>query len=301
MLLNQYDYSLLTTIARYYVLTREQIQHIVSPDHASGRATRKRLTRLRHAGYVQKHAASVAFIDGNGSAPAYYLTRQGAEALAAHFDDDKWLVTNTKHPRADRLAHWIAINDFRRLVENAIAKQSVVKLIDWFTEWQTLNPGASEAERFALHTQLSQEPPLSCSPDAAMLLEMAGHRKVYYIEVDRGTSSPNQIAARKTKGYAALAEIQHHRAHFPSTTLPVFSILFVTTNPSRAREVARAIRKRPRPDLWLFLNRQNLTADNFFFHPVTYDSELIAAPLARSPDSIDSEKSHNPVPLLGID
>lgn len=288
MTLNQHDLDLLATVARYYVLTREQIQQISFPGHASGRATRKRLTRLRHAGYLQKHSVPVVLPEATGAAPVYYLTRQGTEALASYFDDEKWLATNTKHPRADRLSHWIAINEVRRVVEQAVARQDQVRLVEWFTEWQTINPEAGEAERFVLHTQLSKEPPLSCSPDAAFLLEVSGHRKAYYVEVDLGTSSPDQIAARKTKGYAGLAEVQHHRVHFPATTLPTFSILFFTTNAYRARETARAVRKRPRPDLWLFLNRKEITADNFLFQPLTYNSELVAGPLVKLASTINA-------------
>ena len=87
-----------------------------------------------------------------------------------------------------------------------------------------------------MHTQLSETPPLSCSPDAGFLVEYQGQRKVYYLEQDRATSSPRQIAARKSKGYAKLANLKGHRKHFPETTLDNFRVLFFTTNDYRANK-----------------------------------------------------------------
>ena len=70
---------------------------------------------------------------------------------------------------------------------------------------------AGKREQFFLHTQLRNHPPLSCSPDAAFLLSLCGHRKVFYLEQDLATSSPRQIAARKMPGYRELARRQGHR------------------------------------------------------------------------------------------
>ena len=200
------DFQVLAAIARHYLLTREQIQSICFPEQSSGRATRRRLLRLRDAGYLTRHRVPVALPDTNGAAPVYYVTKSGAEALAAFFDDDRFLTTNTRHPRADRLSHWVAINQTRLLLERAIAAQSCVELGGWFTEWETVNKDAATTEQFVLHTQLSENPPLSCSPDAAFLLTVNGVSKVFYLEQDLGTSSPTQIAARKTNGYAAMLD-----------------------------------------------------------------------------------------------
>ncbi|MCA9129704.1 MAG: replication-relaxation family protein, partial [Planctomycetales bacterium] len=200
MPLTELDMAVLRAIATYYVLTREMVQQLCCASHASGRGARKRLSRLRQAGYIVQHRVPVALPDTNGAAPVYYATRKGAEALASFYGDDEFLATNTKTPRADRLAHWIAINQTRLLVEAAVTELPMVKLLRWITEWETCNKSAATSDQFYLHTQLSEHPPLSCSPDAGFLVEYQSERMVYYLEQDLATSSPRQIAARKSKG-----------------------------------------------------------------------------------------------------
>lgn len=283
MPINEHDVHLLKTLARYYVLTREQLQRLCFPAHSGGRSTRKRLLKLQNAGFVQKHRVPVAFPGTYNAAPIYYLTRTGAEILASWFDDEAYLAVNTRHPRPDRLNHWIAVNETRLVIEQAVARQTRVTLDRWINEWETVNKTAEEPQRFCLHTQLSTEPALSCSPDAGFLLSLRGHRKVFYLEQDLGTSSPKQIAARKTKGYAALAEQQLHRRHFPETTLDTFGVLCITTNEYRCKQTAKQIEKRPRSDLWLFINQQDLKPEAFLHEAITFNHKLERAPLVKLP------------------
>lgn len=42
-----------------------------------------------------------------------------------------------------------------------------------------VNTDDSKSEQFCLHTQISETPTLSCSPDEAFLLEYKNHRMVY--------------------------------------------------------------------------------------------------------------------------
>lgn len=283
MPVTEFDIQLLRSLAQYYVLTRDQLQRLCFPGHSSGRSTRKRLLKLQQGGYAQKHRMPVAFPGTNNAAPIYYLTKPGAELLTSWYGDPSYLAVNTRQPRPDRLNHWIAVNETRMVIEQAVAAQSEVSLEGWINEWETVDKSAAESQRFTLHTQLQENPPLSCSPDAAFLLSLRGHRKVFYLERDLGTSSPRQIAARKTKGYAGLADTQGHRRHFPQTTLENFSILFVTTTAYRAQTAAQCVAKRPRPDLWLFIDAHELTVESFLHEPITLNDKLERAPLIKVP------------------
>ena len=91
------DFQVLRTVAQYYVLTREQIQRICFPAQASGRSTRKRLLRLRNAGFIAKHSVPVALPTSNSAAPVYYPTIAGAQALASFFDDDVGSLPTPDH------------------------------------------------------------------------------------------------------------------------------------------------------------------------------------------------------------
>ncbi len=282
MPLTNLDMAVLKTVARYYVLTREQIQRLCCAKHASGRGTRKRLLRLGQDGMIVKHRMQITLPGMNGAAPVYYPTKKGAETLASYFGDDRFLATNTKHPRADRLAHWIAINDTRMLVESASAATEGVSLIRWITEWETINKDAAKPNQFCLHTQLTENPPLSCSPDAGFLMEFNGRRKVYYLEQDRGTSSPRQIAARKSKGFDQLCKLKAHQKHFPETTFDDFRVLLVTTNDYRAKKTVEEMKAKPGRELWLMMNQSNLTTTNFFTGDVAIDHDGEIGPLIRT-------------------
>lgn len=276
------DIAVLSVLARYYVLTREQVGKLLE-NPVSPRSLRKRLSKLRRAGFITKHRIPVVLPGANGAAPVYYPTKAGSELLASWFDNERYLTANTRSPRGDRLSHWIAINDTRITIDQAIARQTDVTLDAWINEWEVVDKDANEALQFTLHTQLKQNPPLSCSPDAAFLLCLRGHKKVFYVEQDLATSSPKQIAARKTKGYAELAALQLHRKHFPETTLPVFSVLVITTSAYRVKAIRKAVSKRPRPDLWLFVDQGDLRPESFLFEPVIQNSDGEAGPLVKIP------------------
>jgi len=46
-------------------------------------------------------------------------------------------------------------------------------------------------------------------------------------EQDRGTCGVQQVAARKSPGYAAMASKGLHRRHFSSATVDLFTVLLV--------------------------------------------------------------------------
>jgi hypothetical protein len=189
------------------------------------------------------------------------------------------------------LAHWIAINDTRMLIEQAVEKLPVIKLVQWITEWETINKDASTTDQFCLHIQLNENPPLSCSPDAGFLIEYQNQRMVYYLEKDLGTSGPKQIAARKSKGYAELSRRELHRKHFPATTRSNFRVLFVTTADSRAKAVHQELKNRPGRDLWLTINEKNITADNFFTGAIAIDQQGESGPLLNIPHSAPQKEA----------
>ena len=59
----------------------------------------------------------------------------------------------------------------------------------------------------------------------------------------------------------------------------------VTTNAYRCRATAAELREgKPRPQLWLFMNQQELTPKSFLFDPITYDHQGNAGPLLRLPE-----------------
>ncbi len=283
MRISPLEMAMLAVLARFYVMTREQLQTRCFPDHNSGRSTRKHLRRLIDAGFVSRHSMQVTLPPSDGAAPAYYLTKNGTEALVSHFDDSRYYHAETKTARADRLAHWIAIGWTHIATELAVGLNDDVELTSWVNEWEPINKDDAKTQQYVLHTQFQEDPPLSCSPDAGFALSLAGETKVFYLEQDRATSSPRQIAAQKHRGYAEMLAQQSHRVHFPETTLDRFSVLVVTTSRARRDELAKALSKKEETDNWLFASSRDLGPESLFNDSVFVNTSLTQLPLVKSP------------------
>jgi len=289
--------SILRVLAVHYVLCRPQIQRICFAQHASGRTTRKHLSKLHRGGYLNKTRAEVPSPLGGSAFPFYYLSAKGAELLASYYDDPTYLAVNTKRPRADQLYHWCGIGNTHIAISEALSHHVEVELLSWRNEWETVNKEDHPGERYCLHSVLRESPPLSCSPDFGFVLGVADSlngsgnwvSQVYYGEQDQNTSGVRSIAARKTPGYHELfARGGGKNRHFPEATLPGFRVLMVTTHPGRRNNLARAIADKPGADLWLFVCQEDLTPENFPYGDVFYDAKGEAGPLVRAPKAAEA-------------
>lgn len=275
--------AVLAALAKFYVLCRPQIQRLCFSHHRDGRSTRKHLSKLVHGGYVNKHTTMIPYPSNGSGCPCYYLTQRGAEILCSYYDDPRYKAVNTKAPRADMLLHWLAVNETRLSIEEAVSANPDVELLAWYSEWQTIFDDSGR-EQFYLHTVLRRTPPLSCSPDAAFLLEVQGFRKVFYLEQDRNTSGVRSIAASKTPGYTELHNCQQHKRHFPESNVDTFTVLMVTTHETRRNRLAEAIDEKPGAALWRFVVHDDITPDNFPHEPVFLNCKGERKSLVKRPD-----------------
>lgn len=263
------DLGLLHAIARYFVLNRQQIQKLCFPEDDSGRVTRRRLLKLVAQGLIQRQPLQMHDMDGGSPSLVYYPARRGLEILVEALDDKRFLHVSTQAPQPHHVRHWLAVSDTHILIDRAIAQQDSVKIDRWINEWDTiLATGSAPEERYRLYTRI--DPRLVCVPDAAFLLSLAVHKKVYYLEQDRNTSGVERIAVSKTKGYAAMAEQLLHRRHFPQTTVPTFTVLMVAPDARRRDHLRRAIHGKPGWELWRFASLTDLSPESFLTSPVLY-------------------------------
>ncbi len=198
------------------MLNRPQIQRVCFPEDQSGRITRRRLQTLVDEKLINRLRVLVHHPHFGSPGPVYFPSQKGCEFLAEHYEDERFLAGCTQPPQAHHVLHWLAVSETHIALDSAIARQNQVQLTAWFNEWDVVNPEESAPERrFRLYTLLRESPRLICAPDAAFMLAVGEHRKAFYLEQDRNTSGVRQVAASKTPGYAALAERQLHRRHFP--------------------------------------------------------------------------------------
>jgi len=280
------DIQILTLLVRYYLLSRDQIQRLcfssIASSRSAARKTRERLQNLVTLGLIHRHKFEFYNSAAGRPAPLYYPSRKGCEFLAEHFDDERYLATTVHTPVAQYAMHWLALNETHIALDDAIARQHAVQLDGWINEFDIVNKDESVPEkRFRLYTLLRESPRLVCAPDAAFLLSVAGHCKVFYVEQDRGTSGVRHIAASKTPGYVQMAESRLHRRHFPTTTFDTFTVLVVAPNPRRRDALRHAIKTMPGAELWKFVSATELTPESVLDAPIIHPCDGEPKPLVR--------------------
>lgn len=266
------DIDILKALVRYYVLNRQQIQRLVFPNDPNGRVTRRRLQALKDLHLLNRQPLEVVH-HSQTAAPVYYPSRQGCELLAELTGDDKFLLTPTAAPIRHHAFHWLAVSDTHIVLDEAIASQEEVRVVDWINEWDVVNKDESAAEkRYRLFTLIRESPRLVSAPDAAFLLETQGHSKTFYLEQDRATSGVQQVASSKTQGYATMAEMKLERRHF-SATVPGFSVLMIAPNDRRRDALRKAIAAKPGAQLWRFATTSDVVPEKILHCPIWYRCE----------------------------
>ena len=212
--------------------------------------------------------------------------------LSEYTGEDRYLLTPTRCPQPHHVRHWLAVTDTHMKLDAAVDGQTAVELGAFINEWDVVNQDETDPQkRFRLYTLLSRSPKLVCAPDAAFLLSTAGHRKVFYLEQDRGTSGARQVAAAKIKGYRELAARAGHASHFPEATVATFTVLCVAHNHRRRDALTRAFRGLDGAGLWKFASATELSKDTFFFAPVWHATEGDPLPLVRLPSDGPEEQA----------
>lgn len=275
------DLLVLRALAIYFVLNRQQIQKLCFHEDETGRVTRRRLLKLVAHGLIQRQPLQMHDMEDGSPSLVYYPSRRGLEILAETTNDKRFLHVSSQAPQPHHVRHWLAVSDTHILIDQAISGQDAVGIEGWINEWDTVPAvGIAPEERYRLYTRIDDR--LVCVPDAAFLLSLVGHKKVYYLEQDRNTSGVERVAASKTKGYAAMFEQQLHRRHFPQTTVTAFTILMIAPNRNRRDNLRRTILGKPGWELWRFVSLTDLSADSLLTAPILYrcDSDE-GVPLVR--------------------
>ncbi len=286
--LSQNCVRILVVLARFYVLVRPQIQLLVFPGHKQSRSTRIYLTRLLKAGYIAK-ARHVPYGPKFAPCPVYYLTDKGKNYLANLEQDSLYEYASTKIPRYDRVDHWIAIAEIHMRVFLGMEAQKHATMKSWINEWNHYRENANHDEKFYLHTILSRDPKLSCSPDAGFILEANGVSRPYYVEADRATSSPDHVIAQKHLGYDGLWRSGLFKErHFPGVTDNDFRVIVITTHRRRRNQLAKSMQGNKGDHRWLFTTLEDFSSDWLLYEPVLIDCQNTPRRLLVPPEGYQS-------------
>jgi DNA-binding Lrp family transcriptional regulator len=257
--------------------------HIAALVGRSRERTNNRLSRLFHAGYIDRPRAQLDYYPTSGSAPMVYALADGGakllgERLGAEFAHIEWSRINQDAGRPF-IEHQLEIVDFYVALELAVRGRSDVRLIH-SDELIAAFPEQTRAMRnpLALRVSVSHNETMhdiGLVPDFVFgLMYPNGARRCIMDEIDRGTmpisrSDLTQTSfERKMRAYLAAHVARQHEQQFGWKT---FRVLTVTTDKHRARSMTEALRQidvpgSPGPGLFFFALRDELRTGDPLVH-----------------------------------
>jgi hypothetical protein len=279
------DIAVLHSVAHYDTLTRAQVTALHFPGD-DGRITRKRLKVLLDVGLVNVTTMRVVnpAVNGGNAAPVYYPSAAGTAFLNEGRDEGQArLLLNTQAPNWMFLYHFVAVAETHIALDAAAKLRPDVSVLAWYGERALLDPKATEPEKkYKLYEVVSETPRVVCVPDAAFLLEKAGHRKAFYLEQDRDTTKgADRVAASKCGGYAGLAAGRLHLRHFPGANADGLTVLMLAPTERRRDALRAAVAKKPGAELWRFAALPQVTPQTFLSDPVWYPCAGDPKPLVK--------------------
>ena len=233
--LTERDVAIIRAVARHRLLRSIHVSIILGAPH---KKVCDRLTRLYHAGYLDRPRAQIAYyVAGGGSTPmAYALSARGARLLLERGDATPIHVVaaDSKQPY---LLHALAVADFRIRLRAALLARPDIRLID--DEALPASPATP------VHVAVAGDAVVATVPDYVFALHRAdGAVRNYAVEIDRGTmpitraSLTQSSVMRKVVAYAAIKEQGLYRQQFGWRN---FRVLIVTDDAKRAANMRSAV------------------------------------------------------------
>jgi DNA-binding Lrp family transcriptional regulator len=244
------DVEIVRQLARHRFLRSTHIAILVG---RSLDRTNDRLSRLFHAGYIDRPRAQLDYYPTSGSAPLVYaLADRGARLLierdGIEFANVEWSRKNREAGRPF-IAHQLAIVDFYVALQNAVRVRADVRLIGPDEIVAAFPDRRSNARNpFSFKVKVSQRGIVrerGIIPDLVFGLALPDRSRRYFmVEIDRGTmpiarSNVMQTSfEQKMRAYlAAYAARQHEQFGWKS-----FRVLTVTTDQRRMQSMTEALR-----------------------------------------------------------
>jgi len=273
--LTEDDVDIIRLLARHRFLRSTHIAALVgrSLDHANDR-----LSRLFHAGYLDRPRAQLDYYPMLGSQPiAYALADRGARLLLDRdgfgFADVDWSRRNREVGRPF-IEHQLEIMDFYVALQCEVVRRGDLQLIppdelvrDFPDQtFAAQNPFALRAQ--VTHNGVMHE--IGVVPDLAFGLRFPdGSRRCFLVEIDRGTmpvvrSDFQQSSfARKMQGYLSASAARQHERRFG---WKAFRVVTVTTDAFRLASMTDAlgdirVPMSPGPSLFFFTTRADIGAN----------------------------------------
>lgn len=278
--LTENDVAIIRLLARHRFLRSIHIAALVG---RSLDRTNHRLSRLFHAGYIDRPRAQLDYYPTAGSAPmAYALADRGAQLLSENDGLDLSKVDwSRKNRGAGRpfIEHQLEVMDFHVSLQCAARSRNDVRLIsadEIVASFPIQSNGAHPPVN--LEVKISYDSAVhevGLIPDLVFGLEFAdGSRRCFMVEVDRGTMPivrrdiRQTSFERKMRAYLTAHATKAHERHFGWKT---FRVLTITTDNRRMQSMIDSLCEErvphsPGPLLFLFTERNKLCSSDPLTH-----------------------------------
>jgi hypothetical protein len=272
------DVEIVRQVAQHRLIRSTHIAALVG---RSLDRTNNRLSRLFHAGYLDRPRAQLDRFPTFGTAPMVYaLADRGARLLCERnglcCGTGEWSRKNREAGRPF-IEHQIEIVNFQVALQRSVAQRSDVRLLQMKDMIAgSRQPSQASRDPFALRAKLAHRGvvrEISVVPDVVFGLELPGGSHRYFmVEIDRGTmpitrSRFDQTSfEKKMRGYLAAHAAKQHERQFGWKN---FRVLTVTTGQGRMQSMKDALEglrvpRGPGASLFLFSTFDDLRAGDPF-------------------------------------
>jgi DNA-binding Lrp family transcriptional regulator len=270
------DVAIVRELARHRFLRSSHIGQLV---HRSVDRTNDRLSRLFHAGYIDRPRAQLDYYPTSGSAPiAYALADRGARLLierdGIEFSNVEWSRKNREAGRPF-IEHQLEIMDFAVALQRSISARSDVRLIRPEEIVASFPEKTRDARNpLAMSVRLSHQGmmrDIGVVPDFVFGLQFAdGSRRCFMVEIDRGTMPivrrdfSQTSFERKMRAYLTAHAARQHERQFG---WKAFRVLTITTDHHRKRSMMEVLQRlhvphSPGAQLFFFTSREEVRASD---------------------------------------
>jgi hypothetical protein len=230
------DVAILFTLYNYRYLSFSQLAKLHFPSHATAY---QRLRKLKREGLVKTF-----------NAPAiperiFHLDTAGARVVAAELDTEvaelSWYRYSKKPKDYYFLRHFLAINDFRILITQAVA-ETPITLLGFIPEYI----GEQTKEGYVKKYLRDEVKDYSHTPDALFCLEKESNAALFFLEVDRGVETVSTPEKGFLKcaifylNYFVARKYERYESDF-GTSFKSFRSLVVTPSDKRLQHMRQAV------------------------------------------------------------
>jgi hypothetical protein len=277
--LTERDITLIRLVAQHRFLRSTHLSDLCQAPH---KKVCDRLTRLFHAGYLDRPRAQFeAFRDSGGSsAMVYALGNRGARLLIEHGIDATEVDWSRKNNLAGRqfIQHTLAISDVRVQLQRAIRQRPGCQILEP-NELLATPPQDTRRRKqpWLMRGKVYSNDgvyDLGVAPDYVFAVNTPDRRfRAFLVECDRGTMPVDRGTLSQTslkRKFLTYTAAKRHGEHTRDYGWKAFRVLVITSNRQRADHILATIRTCVHEHdrgLFLVTDRVSLAGADIFSHP----------------------------------